>query len=142
MIDIQSLDISQLEELRDAINRRLLQMRRTEGLRLPELLQLFEEVKVTLHDQGKEWYSLERWQWMDGGIKFWLNPNDQDIYRTGWFTIDELIAWTHDAGPVMIEELDEEDLDPYPRTSDRSGVTIRWLPSADTSSEDVALRMG
>jgi len=40
MIDIQSLDIYQLEQLRDAINRRLLQMRRTEGLRLPELLQL------------------------------------------------------------------------------------------------------
>ena len=55
MIDIQSLDKEQLEHLRDAVNRRLLQMRRTEGLRLPELLQLFEEVKVTLQDQGKEW---------------------------------------------------------------------------------------
>jgi len=142
MIDIQALDIYQLEQLRNAINRRLLQMRRTEGLRLPELLQLFEEVKTTLQDQGKEWYSLERWQWMDGGIKFWLNPNDQDLYHTGWFSIDELIAWTHDSGPVMIEELLDEELGDYSSTSDHSGVTIRWLPSgADTPREDVQLRL-
>ena len=104
MIDIHSLDMYELEQLRDAINRRILQMRRTDGLTLPELLRLFEEVKLTLQDQGKHWYSLERWQWMDGGIKFWLNPNEQDIYRPGWYTIDDLIAWVHDTGPVMIEE--------------------------------------
>ncbi|HEX9373729.1 MAG TPA: hypothetical protein VF897_22135 [Roseiflexaceae bacterium] len=144
MIDIQSLDIYQLEQLRDAINRRLLQMRRTEGLRLPELLQLFEEVKTTLQGQGKEWHSLERWQWMDGGIKFWLNPNDQDLYHTGWFSIDELIAWTYDSGPVMIEEdveVDEE-AGPYQQAG---GVSITWLPKSRGSStsdrEDTDLRL-
>jgi hypothetical protein len=134
MIDIQSLDIPELERLRDAVNRRLLQMRRTEGLRLPELLQLFEEVKLALQDQGKEWHSLERWQWMDGSIKFWLNPNEQDIYNSGWFSIDDLIAWTHDTGPVMIEELDEEDDRPLDRAG---GVSIIWLPSGrDGSARD------
>jgi hypothetical protein len=127
MIDIQSLDLEQLERLRDAINRRLLQMRRTEGLRLPELLRLFEEVKLALQDQGKEWHSLERWQWMEGGIKFWLNPNDQDMYRSGWFSIDELIAWTHDSGPIMIEELTDEDLEAGP-WDQAGGVAITWLP--------------
>lgn len=122
MFDIHSLDIGQLEQLRNQINRRLLQMRRTEGLRLPELLELFEEVKMNLLDQGKEWHSLERWQWMEGGIKFWLNPTDQDLYRPGWYTIDELIAWTHDTGPVMIEDLDDH------------GVTITWLSSSDESA--------
>ena len=143
MIDIQTLDVSQLEQLRDAINRRLLQMRRTEGLRLPELLQLFEEVKTTLQDQSKEWYSLERWQWMDGEIKFWLNPNDQDLYHTGWYSIDELIAWTHDIGPIMIEELTDEDTDEYPGSSQAGGVRITWLPSsgADADREDVQLRL-
>jgi hypothetical protein len=134
MIDIQSLDITELERLRDAVNRRLLQMRRTEGLRLPELLQLFEEVKLALQDQGKEWHSLERWQWMDGGIKFWLNPNEQDIYNSGWFSIDELIAWTYDTGPVMIEELEDEDAPPLNRAG---GVAITWLPSkSDDSARD------
>ena len=145
MIDIQTLDVTQLEALRDAINRRLLAMRRTEGLRLPELLQLFEEVKTTLQNQGKEWYSLERWQWMDGEIKFWLNPNDQDLYNSGWFSIDELIAWTHDVGPVMIEELTEEDLNPYATPGSSGDVKIMWLPNsgadADTEHEDLHLRL-
>src|SRR5919108_312906 len=123
MIDIQTLDVSQLEQLRDAINRRLLQMRRTEGLRLPELLQLFEEVKTTLQDQGKEWYSLERWQWMEGEIKFWLNPTDQDIYRTGWFSIDDLIAWTQNLGPMIIEKGPDEA--PW---AEARGVPLTWLP--------------
>jgi hypothetical protein len=59
---------------------------------------------------------------MDGGIKFWLNPTEQDLYRPGWYTIDELIAWTHDTGPVMIEDLDDH------------GVTITWLSSSDESA--------
>src|SRR4029079_17071933 len=126
MIDIQSLDKEQLEDLRDAVNRRLLQMRRTEGLRLPELLQLFEEVKLALQDQGKEWHSLERWQWMEGGIKFWLNPNEQDLYHSGWFSIDDLIAWSHDIGPVMIEELDDQEDARQPDQA--GGVAITWLP--------------
>ena len=108
-MDIDGLEITELEQLRDAINRRLLQVRRTKGLALPDLLRLFEEVKQTLTDQGKEWRSLERWQWMDGEIRFWLNPNEQDIYRTGWFTIDDLIAWASESGPVMIDEESEEE---------------------------------
>ena len=141
MVDIQTLDMYELEQLRDAINRRILQMRRTEGLALPELLRLFEEVKLTLQDQGKQWYSLERWQWMDGGIKFWLNPNDQDIYHSGWFTIDDLIAWVHDTGPVMIEEESEDDV-PYEQAG---GVAITWLPrnsaGAASADDDFKLRL-
>jgi hypothetical protein len=135
-IDIDALDIYELEQLRDLVNRRLLQMRRTEGLRLPELLQLFEEVKLTLKDQGKEWRSLERWQWMEGGIRFWLNPTDQEIYRSGWFSIDDLIAWTHDQGPILIELEDDEDAEgPWSQTG---GVSIHWLPrsrSGDTQPD-------
>lgn len=114
MVEIDTLDVEELEQLRDAVNRRLLRLRRTHGLALPELLRLFEETKVMLTEQGKEWRSLERWQWMDGGIRFWLNPNAQDIYRSGWFSIDDLIAWAHDDGPIMIEEeLEEEEYEPY-----------------------------
>jgi hypothetical protein len=113
-MDIEHLPIEELEQLRNAINRRLLQIRRTKGLNLPELLHLFEEVKQTLTDQGKEWRSLERWQWMDGEIRFWLNPSEQSVYRPGWYSIDELIAWAHDSGPVMIDEdfEDEHMLEP------------------------------
>jgi len=104
MVDtvIESLDQDELAHLRDACNRRLLRLRRTEGLTLSELLRLLEAVKATLRDQSKEWHSLERWQWIDGQIRFWLNPIDQTHYRMGWFGIDDLIAWTEDQGPIVI----------------------------------------
>lgn len=132
MFDIESLGIYELEQLRDACNRRLLQMRRTQGLSLHELLRLLDDVKVTLRDQGKEWHSLERWQWMDGEIRFWLNPHAQDLYRTGWFSIDDLIAWSQERGPVVIEEeLDEEPEEgPWQQAG---GVAITWLPSGRPS---------
>ena len=122
-IDLGALDITQLEALRDACNRRLLELRHTQGLTLPELLQLLEEVKAALRDQQKDWHSLERWQWMEGEIRFWLNPVEQDIYNAGWFSIDDLIAWTHDHGPVLIEEEPEEG--PW---EEAGGVQITWLP--------------
>lgn len=54
MYDLEALDYHQLAQLRDAVNQRMLQLRRTTGLRLSELLDLFEQVKQTLRDQGKE----------------------------------------------------------------------------------------
>lgn len=129
MVDLSTLDIGELEQLRDAVNRRLLGLRRTTGLSLPDLLLLLEETKTTLKDQHKEWRSLERWQYMDGEVRFWLNPVDQDLYRTGWFTIDDLIAWTRDHGTVMIEELDDEDLDAFVHRIESRPVT--WITSSD-----------
>jgi hypothetical protein len=134
--DISGLDIAQLERLRDACNRRLLELRRTQGLTLPELLHLFEETKVALTDQHKEWRSLERWQWMDGEIRFWLNPTDQDQYRSGWFSIDDLIAWLRERGPIVVEpELDEEELDAEQPWTSADGVKITWLPDERTHAE-------
>lgn len=146
MFDIESLDVAELEELRDACSRRLLQMRRTHGLSLPELLRLFEEVKVTLSDQGKEWHSLERWQWMDGEIRFWLNPTEQYLYRTGWFSIDDLIAWASEQGPIVIEEeFDDEPGGGYRGKAD--DVPITWLPQnrgdeSPADREGFQLRLG
>ncbi len=131
MIDIEQLTVEELEYLRDACNRRLLRMRNTERLNLTELLRLLEEVKITLKDQGKHWRSLEHWQWKDGQICFWLNPTDQVRYRSGWYSIDELIAWTHDYGPIMADfdrdvaaECAED-----PTVSTVDGVAISWLAS-------------
>lgn len=104
MCNLDELDYQQLAQLRDACSRRMLQLRRTSGLRLSELLALLEEVKLTLRDQGKEWRSLERWQYMDGQVRFWLNPADQSRYRMGWFSVDELIQWAHDLGPVLLAD--------------------------------------
>jgi hypothetical protein len=130
MVELEDLDIVQLEQLRDAVNQRILAMRQTRGLALPDLLRLLEEVKTTLHDQGKEWHSLERWQWMDGQVRFWLNPKDQTNYNPGWYTIDDLIAWGREVGPVIAKpEADDEPVSESGPWKDADGVAIRWLPS-------------
>ncbi len=133
-IDIERLSIEELEQLRDAINQRLLQLRYSNRRTLPELLRMLEEVKVLLNDQGKQWRSLERWQWMDGEIRFWLNPTDQVQYQAGWFTIDELIQWSQDNGPVLIQEKPEEEEDES--WTEVDGVRIRWLPDGTMQRED------
>jgi hypothetical protein len=130
-IDLDALDVPELERLRDAINRRILLKRRTKGLTLPELLRLFEETKAILAEHHREWRSLERWQWMDGEIKFWLNPVDQESYRAGWYSIDDLIAWVYNQGPIVIHPDEEEDDHPDDEWDTRDNVTIHWLPDGD-----------
>jgi hypothetical protein len=135
MIDIEEMDVQELEQLRDAVNRRLLQLKSGSGMSLPDLLKLLEEVKITLKDRGKEWFSLERWQWDEGEIRFWLNPIDQENYQVGWYSIRDLIDWAHDRGPVLIEvEPDEEEW------TEIDGVRISWLADGsrryETSDRD------
>jgi hypothetical protein len=124
-IDIGALSVEELEQLRDAVNQRLLQLRSSERRSLNELLRMLEEVKLALSGQGKEWRSLERWQWMDGDIRFWLNPIDQELYQSGWYTIDDLIAWTRGVGPIINTFDEDEDEETYTSVD---GVRIRWLP--------------
>ena len=132
-IDLEALSIPELERLRDAVNQRLLQLRYSNRHTLPELLRMLEELKGVLNDQGKQWRSLERWQWMDGQIRFWLNPTDQVQYQSGWYTIDELLQWSRNSGPVIVR--DEEELDESETWTHVDGVRIRWLPDGTMQRE-------
>jgi hypothetical protein len=132
-IDLEALSIPELERLRDAVNQRLLQLRYSNRHTLPELLRMLEELKGVLNDQGKQWRSLERWQWMDGQIRFWLNPTDQVQYQSGWYTIDELLQWSRNSGPVIVR--DEEELDESETWTQVDGVRIRWLPDGTMQRE-------
>jgi hypothetical protein len=118
-IDVSHLSYTELIALRDTINQRLLTIQRSHTLRLDEILALFEETRTALHDHGHRWHTLERWQWMDGEVRFWLNPVDQERYTVGWFSIDDLIAWQHDSGPVLRNTTTT--------TSNRDDVSVRWL---------------
>jgi hypothetical protein len=133
-MDIEGMSVQQLERLRDVINQRLLQIKYSQRQTLPELLRMLEDVKATLSDQGKDWRSLERWQWMDGQIRFWLNPIDQTRYRTGWYTVEELILWSQERGPVLVPVEDDEEEDNEGWT-DVDGVRIRWLPDGSMIRE-------
>lgn len=139
MFNIDTLEIEELERLRDAVNQRILSMRRTTGLALPELLRLFEEVKATLTDQGKEWYSLERWQYMDGEIRFWLNPKDHTLHNNGWFSIDDLIAWGRDTGPVLVGN-DEDSFDEAADSQEWSASEHRTGQGEDEDDRDLRLQ--
>lgn len=134
-IDIEGLSISELERLRDAVNQRLLQLRYSNRHTLPELLRMLEELKGVLNDQGKQWRSLERWQWMDGQIRFWLNPTDQVQYQSGWYTINELLQWSYNSGPVIVRDEEEETDDETWTHVD--GVRIRWLPDGTMQRESL-----
>ena len=118
-IDVSHLSYTELIDLRDTINQRLLTIQRSQTLRLDEILALFEQTRTALHDHGHRWHTLERWQWMDGEVRFWLNPVDQERYAVGWFSIDDLIAWQHDSGPVLRNTTTN--------TSNRDDVSVRWL---------------
>lgn len=124
MYNLEALDYHQLAKLRDEVNQRMLMLRRTTGLRMHELLELLDEVKTTLRDQGKEWRSLERWQYMDGQVCFWLNPTDQSRYRMGWFSINDLIQWSHDIGPILIEAEPDEELSSYGQWQETLGYDL------------------
>ncbi|MEI6179951.1 MAG: hypothetical protein WCP31_04305 [Chloroflexales bacterium] len=133
-IDIEGLNIGELEHLRDSVNQRLLELRYSNRHTLPELLRMLEELKLVLNDQGKQWRSLERWQWMDGQIRFWLNPTDQVQYQAGWYTVDELLLWSRNRGPVIVH--DEDDDAETETWTDVDGVRIRWLPDGTMLRDD------
>jgi hypothetical protein len=116
-IDISHLDYAELLALRDSVNRRILALRRTPTMRLDELLSVFEETREALSNRGLRWHSLERWQWIDGEVRFWLNPVDSNRYMVGWFTIDDLIAWLSDHGPIVRDSIDHDGHD----------VPLRWI---------------
>ena len=61
-------------------------------------------IREILKEAGKDFFAL-RPRWTDGneskGLEFFLNPKEQDKYNTGWFTLDELLEWAQDRGPVI-----------------------------------------
>lgn len=60
-----------------------------------------EDIKGHLKRQGKDWFSLETVQSIDGTLRVWLNPYDQSAHNSGWFTLSDLGEWLCDHGPIM-----------------------------------------
>ena len=60
-------------------------------------------IEKILTDAGRKWYALSP-RWKDEAkkeVKFWLNPQEQNKYEAGWYTVDELKQWAKSEGPVM-----------------------------------------
>ena len=58
----------------------------------------------TLEAAGKGFHALSP-DWLDReaqeDVIFFLNPREQSKYSSGWFTLDELQAWTKEQGPIL-----------------------------------------
>lgn len=52
-----------------------------------------------LEKAGKRWFALAAPKEING--KFWLNPMEQRIYNSGWYSLDELKLWAENKGPIM-----------------------------------------
>ena len=81
-----------------------------------EYEKLMKAVKKTrieeiLKKAGKSYYALSPdWISEEGAKKskypvwFFLNPEHQNRYHFGWFTVEELKFWAKDKGPIIIEK--------------------------------------
>jgi hypothetical protein len=71
-------------------------------------------IEEKLIKAGKRWYALNpKWKSeFEGGkspngskskynVVFWLNPMQQDINDSGWFTVEELELWVDSKGPIL-----------------------------------------
>jgi hypothetical protein len=56
-----------------------------------------------LKAKWRRWFALSpRWANEEKTeVKFWLNPMDQHIYEAGWYSVEQLMEWVEDRGPVM-----------------------------------------
>jgi hypothetical protein len=59
-------------------------------------------IEEKLKKAGKGYFALAPKRKKDGSLKFWLNPEKQNIYRAGWVTLEDLELWIQDKGPILI----------------------------------------
>ena len=58
-----------------------------------------------LKAKGKEFFALSIKRLDENGEpRWWLNPREQDIYKLGWYTTEELKLWAYNRGPVIKKE--------------------------------------
>lgn len=65
-----------------------------------------------LKKSNKTYYALSpSWRRVSGQreLVFWLNPANQHLYNSGWYSVDELKQWAQDEGPIMkdVKELQD-----------------------------------
>jgi hypothetical protein len=61
-------------------------------------------IETQLATAGKRYYALSPRRQDDGSLKFWLNPQDQHLNNSGWFTLEQLRLWAVDEGPIPMKK--------------------------------------
>jgi hypothetical protein len=58
------------------------------------------KIRELLEKNKKGYFALSAKRWEDGGVRFWLNPMEQDKNRAMWCTLDDLKQWAEGKGPI------------------------------------------
>ncbi len=61
-------------------------------------------IEKILRDAKKDWFYLGPKRDRDGKMIIWLNPREQNIHNSGYFTVEQLKLWAKDKGPVMMTD--------------------------------------
>jgi hypothetical protein len=38
---------------------------------------------------------------INGQVKFWVDPTDKLKYQSGWYSMEDLVLWSRDSGPII-----------------------------------------
>lgn len=60
-----------------------------------------DKVKTKLSKANKRWFSLNSVEKHNGTWKVWLNPYNQSVDSSGWYTLEELELWLENKGPIV-----------------------------------------
>lgn len=58
-------------------------------------------IEEKLKAAGKHYFALKPKRKSDGGLEFWLNPENQDRNNSGWYDLCDLEAWIENKGPII-----------------------------------------
>ena len=61
----------------------------------------FDKVKELLRAKGEIWLSLDLIEKINNKWKIWLNPIDDNIYRYGWYELEDLYNWLKGEGKIL-----------------------------------------
>lgn len=59
------------------------------------------KVKRLYYSLRPEWVNAKNMKATDYNVVFWLNPKDDSLFYTGFFTVEELELWLQGEGPVF-----------------------------------------
>ena len=79
-------------------------------IRILEELAQFDLLRKQLNSSGKQWLSLDLWDFcLDGSIMYWLNPFDQERYSSGWYSLNDLRGWLENDPncPILMQNNEE-----------------------------------
>jgi hypothetical protein len=129
------------------IQEEVLQQDQKEGRLQAAADEILPNLKADLKAQGKNWFALSpAWVNKDDeseGLKFWLNPYEQQDYHSGWFREEALRAWGRNEGPVLrdkelerVARANQNVLGKIGKAMHRAKILTPWFSTVRSDGDD------